>query len=146
MKIDKCKKVRKLLFEYNRSELDPERHKSIHVHLKGCQGCSTYFKEAGSLLNPITYQRERNCPDVTSGLSLKGIAEDFWSNYDIKLFERLERTRRRIFFQLELPRLRPLIKEALAGLVVLFVLFILVEKGFLGYDLKTYIYLLKQVW
>jgi hypothetical protein len=72
-------------------------------------------------------------------------ADNFWSNYDIKLFERLENTRNRIFFQLEFPKLRPVITEILTGLLVLFVLLAIIEKG-LGYDLKTYLYLLKQVW
>ena len=73
------------------------------------------------------------------------LAENFWADYDNRLFERLENTRRRIFLQLYLPRLRPVITEALAGLLVLFVLLAMIEKG-LGYDLKTYLYLLKQVW
>ncbi|MBI3009256.1 MAG: zf-HC2 domain-containing protein [Candidatus Omnitrophica bacterium] len=145
MKINKCKNIRKFLFEYTRSELDPERQRAVQKHLESCPGCSAYFQETVTFLNPITYQEKGTCPDVTSGLSPKEITDNFWSNYDTKLFERLENTRNRIFFQLELPKLRPVITETLAGLLVLFVLLAMIEKG-LGYDLKTYLYLLKQVW
>ena len=119
-----CKNIRNLLFEYTRSELDPERQGVVQKHLENCPGCSAYFQETVTLLNPITYHEKGTCPDVTSGLSPKetnGIdrtflssADNFWSNYDIKLFERLENTRNRIFFQLDLPKLRPVITETLA--------------------------------
>lgn len=146
----RCKNIRKFLFEYNRSELDPERQGVVQKHLESCPGCSAYFTATSTFLNSL----KGTVP--VSGLSPKGIAngiggtflssaDDFWANYDIKLFERLEKTRRRTIFQLYLPKLRPVISEVLAGFVVLFVLLAMIEKG-LGYDLKTYLYLLKQVW
>ena len=150
MKIDKCKNIRNLLFEYNRSELDPEKHRDVQEHLESCPECSVYFQETGSFLKRTVGDcpcfgtvPERDTPVL--GLSPKETTDNFWSNYDTKLFEKLENTRNGIFFQLEFPKLRPVITETLAGLLVLFVLLAMIEKG-LGYDLKTYIYLLKQVW
>src|SRR3990172_9032326 len=99
MKIDKCKKVRKFLFEYTRSELDPERQGVIQKHLESCPGCSAYFQETVTFLNPITYQEKGTVPIL--GLSPKETTDNFWSNYDTKLFEKLENTRNGIFFQLE---------------------------------------------
>lgn len=151
----RCRNIRKFLFEYNHSELDPDRYKDIQMHLENCPECSTYFSGVGKFLNPITY-----CENITfvknhparkiDGTFLShgvmGLTDDFWADYDNKLFKRLENTRRRVFFQLYLPNLRIIFTEALTGLLVLFGLFVLIERGFLGYDLKTYIYLLKQVW
>jgi len=155
--MDKCRNIRKFLFEYNRSELDPEKHRDIQVHLETCPRCSACFSEAGTFLSSITYCKDtslvKTCPSDGIGptpVELLGqtpcLSEEFWAKYDAKLLERLEKTHRRTIFQLYLPELRPVITEALAGILVLLGLFAMVEKGFLGYDLKTYIYLLKQVW
>ena len=151
----RCKNIRKFLFEYNRSELDPDRCRDIQMHLENCPECSTCFSEVGRFLNPITYCENttfvknhpaRRIDGTFLSRGVIGFAEDFWADYDNKLFKRLENARRRVFFQLYLPNLRIVFTEALTGLLVLFGLFVLIERGFLGYDLKTYIYLLKQVW
>ncbi len=153
--MDKCRNIRKFLFEYNHNELDPERCRDVQMHLDNCPRCSACFSEVGTFLSSVTYCKDisfvKNHPAKRiDGTFLSrgviGFAEDFWADYDNKLFKRLEDAQRRTVFQLYLPELRPVITEALAGFLVVLGLFAMVEKGFLGYDLKTYIYLLKQVW
>ncbi len=73
-------KIRNLLYEFLRDELNPHDREVVEEHLRSCDRCSAQLKDLESALHSL----DRSSPNASSNRS-----EEFWNSFALRVEQRI---------------------------------------------------------